>query len=262
MASSPLSHQPWRRRLTTVVPAARNAIDRGRIVAHPRSGSSVAVTGGRRHPDRRHRRRERLRDGTCDGPIECRKAVRYQFKLGADLIKFTSTGGFGSNTDLDPQLYTHEIQAIVETAHMLGMKATTHAYSAVAIKDAVRAGVDSVEHGFLLDDEAIQMMKKAGTWLVPTLSASYPPPIFRVPDPPSVKLRNEYRAFERAYAAGVRIAFGTDAGTFTHGDNAKEFELMVGFGMKPMDAIHSATVSTAELFGIADEAGTLEAGAR
>lgn len=245
--------------------AVRNAIDRGRMIG-PRilvSGSSVAVTGG--HADETPigstgDPEKRLVDGTCDGPIECRKAVRYQFKLGADLIKFTSTGGFGSNTDLDPQLYPDEIQAIVETAHMLGMKATTHAYSAVAIKDAIRAGVDSIEHGFLLDDEAIQMMKKAGTWLVPTLSASYPPPIFRIPNPPSVQLRNEYRAFERAYAAGVRIAFGTDAGTFTHGDNAKEFELMVGFGMKPMDAIHSATVSTAELFGIAEEAGTLESG--
>ena len=96
--------------------------------------------------------------------------------------------------------------------------------------------------------------------LVPTLSASYPPPIFKIPDPPSVKLRNEYKAFERAYAAGVKIAFGTDAGTFTHGTNAKEFDLMVGFGMPPMDAIRSATVMTAELFGLSAETGTLEAG--
>jgi len=153
-----------------------------------------------------------------------------------------------------------EIQAIVSTAHLVGLKAAVHAYSAVAIKDAVRAGVDSIEHGFLLDDEGITLMKKAGTFLVPTLSASYPPPIFRIPDPPSVKLRNEYRAFERAYAAGVKIAFGTDAGTFTHGTNAKEFDLMVGFGMPPMDAIRSATVMTAELFGISADAGALEPG--
>jgi imidazolonepropionase-like amidohydrolase len=104
------------------------------------------------------------------------------------------------------------------------------------------------------------MMKKAGVWLVPTLSASYPPPIFRIPDASSVRLRNEHAAFERAYAAGVRIAFGTDAGTFAHGQNAKEFEMMVGFGMAEMDAIHAATVSTAELFGIAEEAGSIEAG--
>ena len=129
------------------------------------------------------------------------------------------------------------MEAIVATAHMLGLKAAVHAYSPIAIKQAVRAGVDSIEHGFLLDDEGIAMMKKAGTFLVPTLSASYPPPIFRIPNPESVQLRNEYKAFERAYAAGVKIAFGTDAGTFTHGDNAKEFELMVKFGMPPMDAI-------------------------
>jgi imidazolonepropionase-like amidohydrolase len=245
--------------------AVRDAIDQGRMIG-PRilvSGSAVAVTGG--HGDSIPMRNTglpgaRLADGTCDGPYECRRAVRYQYKLGADLIKFTSTGGFGSGTGLDPQLHFDEIQAIVETAHLLGMKATTHAYSAVAIKDAIRAGVDSIEHGFLLDDEAIKMMKKNGVVLVPTISASYPPPIFNIPDPPSVKLRNEYAAFERAYAAGVKIAFGTDVGTFKHGTNAKEFEMMVGFGMSEMDAIHSATISTAELFGIAEDAGTLEPG--
>jgi imidazolonepropionase-like amidohydrolase len=245
--------------------AVRNAINAGRMLG-PRillSGSAIAVTGG--HGDGTPMGSTgddaaRITHGTCDGPMECRKAVRYQYKLGADVIKFTSTGGFGSNTGLDPQLFADEIEAIVSTAHLHGLKAAAHAYSPVAIKDAVRAGVDSIEHGFLLDDEGIRMMKKAGTFLVPTLSASYPPPIFRIPDPPSVKLRNEYKAFERAYAAGVKIAFGTDAGTFAHGTNAKEFDLMVGFGMKPMDALRSATVVTADLFGISAEAGTLEAG--
>jgi imidazolonepropionase-like amidohydrolase len=245
--------------------AARNAINAGRMIG-PRilvSGSSVAVTGG--HGDGTPMDQTgddiaRLSNATCDGPMECRKAVRFQYKLGADVIKFTSTGGFGSNTGLDPQLFVDEIQAIVSTAHLVGLKAAAHAYSPVAIKDAVRAGVDSIEHGFLLDDEGIAMMKKSGTFLVPTLSASYPPPIFRIPNPESVQLRNEYRAFERAYAAGVKIAFGTDAGTFAHGTNAKEFDLMVGFGMKPMDAIRSATVVTADLFGISADAGALEAG--
>ena len=245
--------------------AVRDAVNAGRMIG-PRilvSGSALAVTGGHGDSipiDQTGDPQARLRDGTCDGPVECRKAVRFQYKLGADLIKFTSTGGFGSNTGLDPQLYPDEIEAIVQTAHLHGMKATTHAYSAVAIKEAIRAGVDSIEHGFLLDDEAIRMMKKRGVWLVPTISASYPPPIFRIPDPPSVKLRNDYRAFERAYAAGVKIGFGTDAGTFTHGTNAKEFDFMVRYGMSEMDAIYSATVSDAELFGIADEAGTLEEG--
>lgn len=245
--------------------AVRDAINRGRMIG-PRilvSGAAIAVTGG--HADsipmlETGEAEARLLMGVCDGPVECRRAVRYQFKLGADLIKFTSTGGFGSNTELDRQLFPDEIAAIIETAHLLGMKATTHAYTPDAIKKAVQAGVDSIEHGFLLDDEGISMMKKAGVWLVPTLSASYPPPIFRVPNPSSVRLRNENAAFERAYAAGVRIAFGTDAGTFAHGQNAKEFEMMVGFGMAEMDAIYAATVSTAELFGIADEAGSIEAG--
>ncbi|MEO7385428.1 MAG: amidohydrolase family protein [Gammaproteobacteria bacterium] len=245
--------------------AVRNAINAGRMIG-PRilvSGSAIAVTGG--HGDETPMGSTgddsvRLTDGTCDGPMECRRAVRFQYKLGADVIKFTATGGFGSNTGLDPQLFPDEVQAIVATAHLVGLKAAAHAYSAVAIKEAVSAGVDSIEHGFLLDDEGIRMMKKAGTFLVPTLSASYPPPIFRIADPPSVKLRNEYKAFERAYAAGVKIAFGTDTGTFAHGDNAKEFDLMVGFGMRPMDAIRSATVVTADLFGLTAEAGTLEPG--
>ncbi|MGI9342895.1 MAG: amidohydrolase family protein [Gammaproteobacteria bacterium] len=245
--------------------AVRDAIDAGRMIG-PRilvSGSALAVTGG--HGDSTPMEltgdpATRLADGTCDGAVECRRAVRYMYKLGADLIKFTSTGGFGSNTGLDPQLFDDEMRAIIDTAHLLGMKATTHAYSAVAIKDAIRAGVDSIEHGFLLDDEAIRLMKKNGVFLVPTISASYPPPIFNIPDPPSVRLRNEYRAFERAYEAGVKIAFGTDVGTFKHGTGAKEFEMMVGFGMSEMDAIHSATVATAELFGIEADAGALEPG--
>jgi imidazolonepropionase-like amidohydrolase len=245
--------------------AVRNAINAGRMIG-PRilvSGSAIAVTGG--HGDtiplsQFGDEATRLADATCDGPAECRRAVRYLYKLGADVIKFTSTGGFSSNTGLEPQLFPDEVEAIVSTAHLLGLKTAAHAYSAAAIKDAVRAGVDSIEHGFLADDEALAMMKKAGTFLVPTLAASYPPPVFRIPDPPSVKLRNEYRAFERAYAAGVRIAFGSDAGTFAHGDNAREFELMVGFGMKPMDAIRAATVMTAELFGIGEDTGTLQPG--
>jgi imidazolonepropionase-like amidohydrolase len=245
--------------------AVRNAINAGRIVG-PRilvAGSAIAVTGGHGDGtpwDQTADPAVRLADGTCDGADACRAAVRYQYKLGADVIKVTTTGGFGSNTGLDPQLFQDEIEAIIATAHLNGLKVAAHAYSPVAIKDAVKAGIDSIEHGFLLDDEGITLMKKAGTYLVPTLSASYPPPIFRVPNPESVTLRNQYRAFERAYAAGVRIAFGTDAGTFTHGDNVKEFELMVRFGMTPADAIRAATVTTAELFGIEADAGTLEPG--
>ncbi len=245
--------------------AVRNAINAGRMIG-PRilaSGAAVAVTGG--HADSTAIEdtgdpTARLRRGVCDGAVECRRAVRYQHKAGADLIKFTVTGGLGSNSLLERQLFYDEIEAIIDTAHILGMKVTSHGYEAETLKDAIRAGVDSIEHGFLLDDEALEMMKEAGVVLVPTISASYPPPIFNIPNPTSVALRNEYRAFERAYAAGVKIAFGTDAGTFKHGTNAKEFDFMVQYGMKEMDAIYSATVATAELFGIDEEVGTLESG--
>jgi len=245
--------------------AVRDAINAGRMIG-PRilvAGSAIAVTGGHGDSlplDVTGNPQARLGDGTCDGPAECRQAVRYQYKLGADVIKFTSTGGFSSNTGLEPQLFPDEIEAIVSTSHMVGLKAAAHAYSATSIKQAVRAGVDSIEHGFLVDDEGLALMKKAGTYLVPTLSASYPPPIYKVPNPESVRIRGEHRAFERARAAGVRMAFGTDAGTFAHGDNAKEFALMVKFGMPPMDAIRSATITTAELFGLSADVGTLEAG--
>jgi len=245
--------------------AVRDAIEAGRMIG-PRilvAGSALAVTGGHGDSlplDATGDPHSRLHDGTCDGASECRQAVRYQYKLGADVIKFTSTGGFSSNTGLEPQLFPDEIEAIVSTSHLVGLKAAAHAYSATSIKQAVRAGVDSIEHGFLVDDEGLSLMRKAGTYLVPTLSASYPPPIFRIPNPESVRIRGEHRAFERALAAGVRIAFGTDAGTFAHGDNAKEFGLMVKFGMQPMDAIRSATITTADLFGLSADVGTLEAG--
>ena len=127
--------------------AVRNAVNAGRMIG-PRilvSGSAIAVTGG--HGDSTPMERTgddaaRLTDGTCDGPSECRKAVRYLYKLGADVIKFTATGGFGSNTGLEPQLFPDEIEAIVSTAHLVGLKVAVHAYSPIAIKDAVRAGVD------------------------------------------------------------------------------------------------------------------------
>jgi imidazolonepropionase-like amidohydrolase len=200
-----------------------------------------------------------MQNAVCDGVAECRRAVRYQAKMGADVIKVTITGGFGSNTKLLPQMFADELKAIIDTAHQLDLKIAAHAYHPQAIYDAAAEGIDSIEHGFLVSDEGLKLMKKNGTFLVPTISASYPPPFLRIPNPPSVRLRNEYAAFERAYKMGVKIAFGTDAGTFRHGDNAKEFDLMVRYGMTAEDAIRSATVVTADLFGI-DDIGTLEPG--
>ncbi len=243
--------------------AARDAINQGRVLG-PRvlvSGASVAVTAG--HADTtdfdENSPTARMQNAVCDGVAECRRAVRYQAKMGADVIKVTITGGFGSNTKLLPQMFADELKAIIDTAHQLDLKIAAHAYHPQAIYDAAAAGIDSIEHGFLVSDEGLKLMKKNGTFLVPTISASYPPPFLRIPNPPSVRLRNEYAAFERAYKMGVKIAFGTDAGTFRHGDNAKEFDLMVRYGMTAEDAIRSATVVTADLFGI-DDIGTLEPG--
>ncbi|MDX2142445.1 MAG: amidohydrolase family protein [Rhodospirillaceae bacterium] len=243
--------------------AARDAINAGRMVG-PRilsSGAALSATGG--HADGAtvdgDQLSARLMDGVCDGPDECMRAVRFQHKLGADLIKFTATGGFASTQTFEQQLFFPEMKAIVDAAHQLDMKVAVHAYTSNAIADAVKAGADSIEHGFFVDDATLKLMKEKGTFLVPTLSAAYPPPFLGIKDPPSVRMRNEAKAFERAYARGVKIAFGTDAGTFNHAENAKEFGYMVEFGMTPMDAIKAATVMTAELFGVKD-AGTLEPG--
>jgi imidazolonepropionase-like amidohydrolase len=243
--------------------AVRDAINAGRMVG-PRilsSGAALSATGG--HADgatvEGDQLTARLMDGVCDGPDDCTRAVRFQHKLGADLIKFTATGGFASTQTFEQQLFFPEMKAIVDAAHQLDMKVAVHAYTSNAIADAVRAGADSIEHGFFVDDATLKLMKERGTFLVPTLSAAYPPPFLGIKDPPSVRMRNEARAFERAYARGVKIAFGTDAGTFNHAENAKEFDYMVEFGMTPMDAIKAATVMTAELFGLKD-VGTLEPG--
>lgn len=245
--------------------AVRSAIAAGRMIGPRILVSGPAISGTAGHADNLPFDREgdaqyRISHGICDGADACRGVVRFNYKLGADVIKMTPTAGFSDNTGTEPQMFEDEMQAVIDTAHMLGMRVAAHAYSPIAIKQAIKAGVDSIEHGFLLDDEGIRMMKARGTFLVPTLSASYPPPVFRVPDPESVRLRNEYKAFERAHAAGVKIAFGTDAGTFSHGDNAKEFGYMVEFGMKPMEAIRSATVVAADLLGVGADAGTLEIG--
>ncbi|MBW7931383.1 MAG: amidohydrolase family protein [Gammaproteobacteria bacterium] len=245
--------------------AVRNAINAGRMIGPRILVSGPAISGTAGHADNLPFDRDgdaqaRISHGICDGADACRGVVRFNYKLGADVIKMTPTAGFSDNTGTEPQMFEDEMQAVIGTAHMLGLKVAAHAYSPIAIKQAIKAGVDSIEHGFLLDDEGIRMMKAQDTFLVPTLSASYPPPVFRIPDPESVRLRNEYKAFERAHAAGVKIAFGTDAGTFSHGDNAKEFGYMVQFGMKPMEAIRSATVVAAELLGVGADAGTLETG--
>ncbi len=251
--------------------ALRDEINAGRTTGPTLivSGQAVSTTGAHADGsdnDDATKMSSRLKEALCDSPDECRRVIRYLHKLGVDMIKITITGGFSSNSGLAQNMTFEEMKSIIDTAHERNLKVTAHAYDPKAIKDAIRAGVDSIEHGFLLDDEGIAMMKDSGAYLVPTLMASLPPrylmPVLGSKDASSYVLRKEYAALERAYAAGANIAFGTDAGTFNHGENAEEFNMLVEFGVSPRDAIYMATMGTAELFGIAEKAGSLEVGKR
>ncbi|WP_192821526.1 amidohydrolase family protein [Rufibacter sp. LB8] len=255
----------------------RNAINQG-LIKGPRMfvvNKAISATGG--HMDPTNGYRQDLQgdpgpaDGVANGPDEARKAVRFQYKNGADLIKIASTGGVLSvaKDGSAPQFTEEEIRAIVETARDLGLKVAVHAHGAEGMKRAVRAGVTSVEHGTLMDDETMALMKKNGTWYVPTLTAGksvadsakikgYFPPLVT---PKALSIGPQLQGtFSRAYKAGVKIAFGTDAGVFMHGKNAKEFEYMVEAGMPAMEAIKAATKNAAELVGATDRLGSLEQG--
>ena len=256
----------------------RNAIARGWAIG-PRivdAGTSISSTTGHMDPTLgiREEFHEALRESgsTCDGPDDCRRAVRRQIALGADLIKIATTGGVNSRIGLGlgAQMFEDEVRAIVETAHLYGRKVAVHAHGADGIALAMRAGADSVEHGTLMDDEGIRLMRRTGAYYVPTLSTvnGY---IERLRNNPNaytgeVREKIEWRigitgqSLSRAFPAGVRIAFGTDAGVSMHGRNADEFLLMVQHGMDPMAAIAAATVNAADLLGLAEEIGTIEAG--
>ena len=192
--------------------------------------------------------------GLCSGLESCRRAVRVQHKRGADLIKMMSTGGFSDNTGTEQLFFFDEMQATVDAAHQLGMTVATHAYAGDAIDDAVRAGVDSVDHGFGARDDTLRRMKKENIYLVPTLS------IAQRKGSPIKALRERDRAFERALDIDAPIAFGTDVGGIPHRFAAKEFTYMVEAGMGPAAAIVAATVNTAKLFRLEEDVGTLEAG--
>jgi len=257
--------------------ALRDAIDAGKV-AGPRilvAGESISPTGG--HSDSTHNYRDDLWDlpgameGIADGVAECRKAVRAQVKRGADVIKLTATGGVLSATaaGTDRQFFMDELRAIIDTAHLLGRKVAAHAHGADGIKAALRAGVDSIEHGTFVDDESIALFRETGAYLVPTILAGvtvaekaeepgyYPPMVADKAARVGPMIQD---AFARAYEGGVRIAFGTDSGVSPHGENAREFLLMVEAGMPPMEAIKSATVNAADLCGLSDDLGTIESG--
>ncbi|WP_435144299.1 amidohydrolase family protein [Halobaculum sp. P14] len=239
----------------------RDRIDAGDVPG-PRMAAncrSITATGGHGH----HLGRE------ITGPVDARKAVREQSKQGADFIKFMVTGGVTTpGTDPDAVALTDdELDALVDEAHRRGMHAATHAHGAAGVKAAVRAGVDTVEHGTFLDDEAVDLLLETETTLVPTLSAPYH--IVRNMDAATadVQRKTEHvyerhiESFGRAVEAGVRVAGGTDAGTpfNMHGANAAEAEFMAEYGMSPLDAIVAMTETAADVVGL-DDQGTLEPG--
>ena len=254
----------------------RNAIANGKI-AGPRmlvSVHAIGATGG--HCDEGGYRQGLFPEtgpwvGVINGADQAREAVRLAHKYGADIIKTCATGGVLSLTDdVDtPQLTQEELNAIVDEAHALRRKTAAHAHGAEGAKRAIRAGIDSIEHGSFMDDEALDMMKQRGTYLVPTLIAGeslkekmekglYLPPAIAAKARAAVAARTQM--FQHAVAKGVKIGFGTDAAVYPHGHNAEEFHLMVNLGMKPIDALRSAASADAELLGLADKIGTLQTG--
>ena len=253
----------------------RNAINSGKVIG-PRifsAGKSIATTGGHADPTN-GMQYELMGDpgpskGVVNGIADSRKAVRQRYKNGADLIKITATGGVLSvaKNGENPQFKEDEILEIVKTANDYGMHVAAHAHGAEGMKRAIRSGVRSIEHGTLMDKEAMGLMKKMGTYYVPTISAGefvaekaeiegYYPEVVR---PKAKKIGPKIKeTFKRAHESGVKIAFGTDSGVSYHGNNANEFLYMVEAGMKPMDAIKTATKTAAELLGVETSLGIIK----
>lgn len=255
----------------------RNAINAGTTIG-PRvytAGKSIATTGGHADPTNGLKKEFGGDPGPLDGVVngvdECRKAVRQRYKDGADLIKITATGGVLSQAKdgSGAQFTEEEIKAIVETAKDYNFKVAAHAHGAEGMKRAIRAGVNSIEHGTLMDDETIALFIQYGTWYVPTLtagaavadSAKIPGYYPALVTPKALEIGPQIKAtLAKAYKAGVKIAFGTDAGVYKHGMNWLEFGLMNEAGMPIMEIIKAATINAAELLGEKDKLGSIEAG--
>lgn len=257
--------------------ALRDAVAAGELPG-PRildAGRSISTTSG--HMDATLSVSEDLhgsigQENLCDGVESCRQAVRKQIRRGVDVIKIATTGGVNSRigAGLGRQLFDDEVKALVDTAHLYGKKMAVHAHGNDGVIAALAAGADSIEHGTMLDDDSIRLFKSSGAYYVPTLSTvngyierlaanpnAYPPDVLA-----KVKWRIEVtgKSLAKAYPAGVKIAFGTDAGVSKHGKNADEFELMVKHGMPASAAIHAATINAATLLGVEKEVGSLEPG--
>lgn len=262
---------------THVVISLRNAINKGSVDG-PRiftAGVSIGTTGG--HADDSNGLNETFKkdlgpaDGVINGVEDAAKAVRQRYKEGSDLIKITATGGVLSyaKDGMGAQFTIEEVKSIVQTAKDYGFRVAAHAHGAEGMKRAVLGGVSSIEHGTYMTPEVMELMKERGTYFVPTVIAGR-----SVAD--SAQIPNYYpemvkkkaleigpiiqSTFGKAYKAGVKIAFGTDAGVFGHGKNAREFELMHEAGMPALEAIRSATLNAADLLGQSDKLGTIEPG--
>jgi len=255
----------------------RNAINRG-VVPGPRmlvAVHAIGATGG--HCDETGYRAGVFgketgpEEGVINGADQARQAVRLAHKYGATIIKTCATGGVLSLADAvdTPQLTQEELNAIVDEAHALKLKTAAHAHGAEGAKRAIRAGIDSIEHGSFLDDEALNLMKQRGTYYVPTLMAAQglseqisrgvaiPPPILVKANAAIAAI---HQTFQKAVGMGIKIGLGTDAAVYPHGRNTEEFHQMVDLGMKPIDALKAGTSADAELLGLADKIGTLEPG--
>ena len=234
------------------------------------SGPPLGITGGHCDSNLLPPLFHYSAEGAADGVEAVMHKVREVVKYGADVIKFCASGGVFSKGD-DPKLEQYspaEMQALIAEAHRLGRRVATHAHSALAIKDAVRAGVDSIEHGIFLDDEGIQLMKEHRTFLVPT---SYPlfwfeehapqmhfPPW--VTEKAAIIIPAAKQNMTKAFHSGVRVALGTDAGVYPHGENGGEFWSMVTLGLTPVQALQAGTINAAELMGWSEQVGSISKG--
>lgn len=257
--------------------ALRKAINRGTVVG-PRiftAGKAIGTTGG--HADPTNGMKKSLmgdpgpREGVVNSPEDGKKAVRQRYKDGADVIKITATGGVLSvaKSGQNPQFTMEEIKAITDTARDYGMLTAAHAHGDEGMQRAVKGGIKTIEHGTLMSEETMGLMIQYNSFLVPTITAGkqvtekakikgyFPEVVAKKASEIGPKIQG---MFARAYKKGVPIAFGTDAGVFPHGENAKEFEYMVEAGMPIMKALESATVTNAELLGMGDDLGQLKEG--
>jgi imidazolonepropionase-like amidohydrolase len=257
--------------------ALRDAVAAGELPG-PRiidAGRSISTTSG--HMDATLSVSEDLhnsigQENLCDGVESCRQAIRKQVRRGVDVIKIATTGGVNSRigAGLGRQLFDDEVKALIDTAHLYGKKVAVHAHGDDGVNIALAAGADSIEHGTMMTDEGIKLFKAAGAYYVPTLSTvnGYLERLAANPNayPPDVLAKVQWRigvtgkGLAKAYPAGVKIAFGTDAGVSKHGRNADEFELMVKHGMPASAAIQAATMNAATLLGVEKEVGSLEPG--